>query len=364
MEFDPYSRTYFEDPYPVYAWLRDRAPVYHNERYGFWALSRFADVDAAHRDVARFVNGRGLLLEQMLDPDYVNPGFLNTSDPPAHTRLRKLVSRVFTPRAIEAMEPLVRQVIIDRIDRLDGRDEFDVQTDWPRLFPADVTSAILGVPEGDWSQVRDWCHRAGVREEGDLHSTGEGRRAQQALVDYFTDLAASRRASPAGDLVSHLVEAGGSGGDRLDDRAAGSFLTQLEQAGAETTAMALGNGVVLFARHPDQWRRVLDDPGLIPGAVEEILRYWAPVQFIGRMSTTATVFDGGAIPAGVPVLLILAAANRDDREFDEPDAFDIGRRIPVALSLGVGIHACLGAALDAHGAAGRIRGDTEPLARI
>jgi cytochrome P450 len=347
MEFDPYSRSYFDDPYPTYAWMRDECPVYFSERYGFWALSRFAAVEDAHRDAKGFVNSKGLTIEDLLAPDYVSPGYLNTSDPPEHTWMRRLVSRVFTPSAIAARSPMIRQVIVDRLDSLAGRDSFDFQADFAMKFPADVTSSILGVPREDWRTLRTWCHTVAFREEGDMHSTDAGRAAVASLHSYFRDLAAERRARPTGDLISQLVQAtvDDDGRHALDDDRAGSFLTQLEQAGAETTGIAMGNAMVLFARHRSQWDIVRDDPDAIPGAVEETMRYWTPVQFIGRTCTAPKEYDGVVIPEGAAVLLLVASANRDPRQYRDPDVFDVRRKIPVALSLGVGIHACLGAAL-------------------
>jgi cytochrome P450 len=347
LEFDPYTREFQENPYGVYRWLRDAAPVYHSESYGFWALSRFADVNAAHRDIQRFINGRGLEIADMLDPDFENPGFLNTTDPPGHPWLRKLVSRAFTPRAIAAFEPMIRQVTSSLLDPLMDRDEFDIQADFSLLFTNHVINRIVGVPNEESDKLREWAQASRAGNEGSLPTGEDAKRAAIERHEYFVALVHARRARPTDDLASQIVglldeeEAP----TRLSDDQIGNFVAQFVMAGVETTAMAIGNGVVLFGRHPEQWQKVLDDGDRIPNAVEEIIRYWAPVQYIGRFCTTPTTFEGGTIPGDAPVYLFLGAASRDPREHKHPDTFDIERKIPVALSLGVGIHSCIGAAL-------------------
>lgn len=349
MEFNPFSAEFFDDPYDVYRWLRDEAPVYHNERFGFWALSRFDDVVRAHRDWQTFSSAYGVTLEQLEQRQRDATGSIITIDPPEHERLRKLVSRAFTPRALTALEPLVRSVIVRFLDELEGRDEFDAVADFAALFPCEVISTILGVPEADRQQIRLWTDDLLHREPDNPYTTEAGRVAGQQSGIYFYELAREKRAHPDGKMVSQLVEAEVVDEDgsthRLGDQEIAGFATLLAAAGSETVTKLVGNGVVEFFRHPDQWQLVLDDPGILPNAVEEILRYLPPSQYQGRFSTRDAEFDGGTIPAGEPVLLITGAATRDPRAYDDPDRFDITRAPQLAIGFGHGIHACLGAAL-------------------
>jgi cytochrome P450 len=355
MEFDPLSSDFFDDPYDTYRWLRDEAPVYHNERYGFWALSRFADVVAAHRDWKTFSSEHGLTIDQLTDP---NSGIKGTSiimmDPPEHDRMRKLVSRVFTPRAMAALEPMIRDVVTSHLVPLDGADGFDAVADFAAPFPVEVISTMLGVPKEDRQQIRIWTDLMLHREPGNPKPTHEGIEGSLLQVGYFLELIAHKRAHPADDMITRLTEVevedpiseGGDGSThRLDDGEIAGFATLLAAAGSETVTKLVGNGVVLFARNPGEWRQLLEDPGKGAGAVEEVLRYWAPSQYQGRYTHRAAEFHGVTIPEGMPVFLVTGAANRDEREYDDPDRFDIDRDQGLGVGLGHGIHSCLGAAL-------------------
>jgi cytochrome P450 len=350
VEFNPFSADFFDDPYGTYRWLRDEAPVYHSERYGFYALSRFDDVVRAHRDWKSFSSAHGVTIDQLTDPDNPAGGqSIIMMDPPDHDRLRKLVSRVFTPRAIAGLEPIARRVIESQLAPLEGEREFDLVADFSAPFPVEIISEILGVPEADRQQIRHWTDEILFREPGDPRPTRAGTESGLRTVLYFLELVKEKRAHPDEGMVSLLTEAEVEGDDgrtsKLTDGEIAGFATLLGGAGSETVTKQVGNGVVLFARHPDEWRKVVDDPSKMPGAVEEVLRYWAPSQYQGRYSTAETAFEGGTIPAKAPVLLLTGAANRDERRFPDPDRFDVERSIDVAISFGHGIHACLGAAL-------------------
>ena len=352
VEFDPFSDVFFDDPYDMYRRLRDEAPVYHSERYGFWALSRYDDVVEAHKDWKTFSSSHGVDLHTLSTPPEQVAMFRSIimMDPPAHDRLRALVSRVFTPRAVQSFEPIVREVIESYVEPLDGRDRFDAVTELSGPFPVEIIARILGVPEGDRQQIRHWLDLQLHREPGRLGPTAEGEAASSEAGTYFYGLVREKRRHPGDDMISRLTQAevdreDGQGVTKLDDKEIAGFATLLGGAGAETVTKLVANAFVLFARHPDQYRRLIDDPGSIPAAVEEILRIWPPSQYQGRFSLRDAEFHGVTLPAGHPVLLITGSATRDERFFDDPDAFDIGRPPSQSLGFGLGIHSCLGAAL-------------------
>jgi cytochrome P450 len=347
VEFDPFSSVFFDDPYETYRRLRDEAPVYFNARYRFYALSRWDDVCRAHRDWAAFSSSHGVDLSTLSGHNQPQESII-MMDPPKHDRLRALVSRVFTPRAIAALEPMIRSVVTGFLDAAAGP-ELDAVADWSAPFPIEIISRMLGVPEADRQQIRHWLDIGLHREPGQMDPTPEG---QQAFVEsgiYFYNLVQEKRQHPADDMLSRLTQVSVDRGDgeetALTDVEIAGFATLLGGAGAETVTKLVGNAVVLFARHPEQWQRVLEDPAVIPNAVEEILRYWPPSQYQGRFSVQESTFDGGVIPPGYPVLLLTGAATRDPRAFEDPDAFQIDRPPALAVGFGYGIHSCLGAAL-------------------
>jgi cytochrome P450 len=351
VEFDPFSDDYFDDPTEVYRRLRDEAPVYFNERYGFYALSRFADVVTAHRDWQGLSSTHGVDLSTLTkDPAVVeNMRSIIMMDPPEHDRLRALVSRVFTPRAATALEPMIREVISGFVADFEHADDFDAVADFSAPFPVEIISRMLGVPEGERQQIRHWLDLSLHREPGQLEMTPEGLDAMEQSAKYFYELTAEKRKHPADDMLSRLTQVTVDRGDGvetgLDDREISGFATLLGGAGAETVTKLVGNAVVLFAQHPDQWDMVQADFEKIPRAVEEILRYLPPSQYQGRFSVADREYEGGPIRAGFPVLLLTGAATRDPRAFDRADEFDIERPPNVAIGFGHGVHACLGAAL-------------------
>jgi cytochrome P450 len=343
LDFDPYSDVFFNDPYEVYRRLRDEAPVYRNDHYGFWALSRYDDVVTAHRDWKTFTSTQGITIDMLTDPDMgallkQATGSMIFMDPPDHDRMRALVSRVFTPKAVADLEPMIRGLVRKYLDPLDG-DEMDLVADFSGPFPVEVISVMLGVPEPDRQQIRHWTDEMLSREPGNPKPTPEGMEAGLNLGIYIHGLAAEKRRNPTDDMISRLCEVGLS-----DDEVAG-FSLLLAGAGSETVTKLIGGGVVLFARNPTQWRKVIDDRALLVPAVEEILRYWAPSQYQGRCSTVETEWHGVTIPANEPVLLITGAANRDERAYEDPDRFDVERPLKLNVGFGHGIHTCLGAAL-------------------
>ncbi len=347
--FDPYSATYFDDPYDLYRRMRDEAPVLHNEDIGFYALSRWDDVVSAERDWATYSSAYGVELDSLTTGTMYELESLIMMDPPKHDRLRALVSRVFTPLAIGALEPMVREVIVGYLDRLEGRNEVDLVAEFAAYFPVEIISRMLGIPADMRQQVRLWLDETLTRQVGETSASAASRQAAIAMGTYFYELAVAKRAHPVDDMLSHLtqVEVEDEDGDMvgLDDVAIAGFGSLIGGAGAETVTKLIGNAVVMFARHPDQWTMIREDPALIPGAFEELLRYLPPSQFQGRMAVRDVELHGTVIPAMSPVLLVTGAATRDDRQFEEPDRFDITRPSTLSLGFGHGIHSCLGAAL-------------------
>ena len=349
VEFDPFSRDFFDDPYDTYADLRDRAPCFYSERYDFYALSRFDDVVAAHRDVNTFTSTHGQTYEDLSTGQPIETRSIISMDPPEHTRYRKLVSRSFTPRSIDDYEALVRDISSGYLDPLMGRRQFDILEEFAAPFPVEIISTILGVPAEDRQQIRHWTNALLHREEGSATGGQAAADAGMAQGLYLFDLAQKKRAEPDDDMLTALIEAEVEAADgsttRLDDAEIAGFGTLLAAAGSETVTKLVGNAVVLFHRNPDQWAKVLADPAAIPNAVEEVLRFWAPSQYQGRYSMADSTWHGVTIPKHKPVLLITGAANRDPRRYDDSDRFDITREPGLAVSLGHGLHVCLGAAL-------------------
>ena len=351
VEFDPFSEEYFNDPYALYRRLRDEAPVYHSERYGFYALSRFADVLAAHRDWEGFSSAHGVeLFTFSKDPEEIAAyRSIIMMDPPEHDRFRALVSRVFTPRAVTALEPMIREVICSFLDPLNDAREFDTVADFAAPFPVEVISRMLGVPEGDRQQIRHRIDAGLHREPGQIAPSPENEQAQLENGIYFHELTVEKRRNPGDDMLSRLTQVTVDRGDGaetgLDDAEITGFASLLGGAGAETVTKLVGNAVMLFWQHPDQWQAIIDDREKIPRAVEEILQYWPPSQYQGRYCEEEREFKGGTIPAGFPVLLITGAATRDPRAFERADEFDIERQPGIAIGFGHGVHSCLGAAL-------------------
>ncbi len=340
MEFDPYSEVFFDDPYDLYREMRDDAPVYRNDHYGFWALSRYDDVVNAHRDWQTFTSTHGITIDMLTAPNArdMAQGSIIFMDPPDHDHLRGLVSRVFTPKAVAALEPMIRGLVHQALAALDGP-EMDLVANFSAPFPVEVISVILGVPEADRQQIRHWTDAVLHREPGNPKPTQAGMEAMLHQVGYLYELAAEKRRHPTDDMFSALIETG------LTDEEVAGFGGLLAAAGSETVTKLIGNGVVLFSRNRGEWAKVCADPSFLVPAVEEILRYWAPSQYQGRWSTADTTWHGVTIPAEQPVLLLTGAANRDERAYPDPDRFDVSRPLKLNVGFGHGIHTCLGAAL-------------------
>lgn len=346
--FDPFSDDFFNAPYDTYRRLRDEAPVYYNEKYDFYALTRHADVSVALKDFETYSSSRGVDL-QMVQSDDPVPPLIIMMDPPDHRRMRSLVNKVFTPRAIEQQ----RQTVSDQIDRfLNAADptEFDVVQDFSALFPVEVITHMLGVPIELRQKVRLLLDKQLEREYGKVEMPEEGIAAGIETGLMYYEIIQQRRADPQDDMISDLisVELDRDGEmSKLDDVEIAGFASMLGGAGAETVTKLVGNAVVTFAEHPEQWETLRADRSKIPAAVEELLRWEAPAQYLVRYSMRDIELHGSTIPAGNPVLLCVGSANRDERAFTDADAFDIDRDRSEAqnVGLGYGVHSCLGAAL-------------------
>lgn len=348
MELNPFSVAFQADPYPTYAWLREHAPLYRNDALDFWALSRWDDVLGASLDYEIYSSAKGTVLE--LSPELV-AGFpiILFMDPPRQTRLRRLVSKAFTPARIAALEAFTRATARRLLDALRDRGACDFVTAFAARLPVTVISEMIGVPEADRDMIREWTDESLTRAVDTPEIPPASAAANARLARYFYALAREKRAHPTDDMISllahaELVDEDGTA-QRLDDAELLGFCSLLSGAGTETVTKLLGNAVVLFARHPEQRRQVVDDPSLLPNAIEECLRYWPPSQYQGRTLTRDVTLYGTEVPRGARVLLLTGAACRDERAFADADRFDVTRDIPVQLAFGHGAHKCLGAAL-------------------
>jgi cytochrome P450 len=345
--YDPYDYAIDADPHPVWRRLRDEAPLYRNERHDFWALSRFADVWEASVDWRTFSSARGTVLELM--DRLPEPRSMIFQDPPEHEALRKLVSRAFSPRRIAALEARIRELVVGYLDPLVGSGGFDYVADFGARLPAMVIGSMLGVPAEDQERIRHWTDEVLHRDPDETDVSARMKAVQGELGGYFWRYVQERRRTPRDDMMTDLLEAeivGDDGGRRrLTDPEVLTFIALLSGAGNETVARLLGWAGFLLGRHPDQRARLVADPGAIPNAIEELLRYEAPSPVQARALTRDVTLHGTVVPAGARVLLLTGSAGRDEREFPDPDRFDVARRIERHVSFGYGIHFCLGASL-------------------
>lgn len=345
--WDPYDEALDAHPHGVWRRLRDEAPVYRNDRYDFWALSRYEDVEAAHRDPSIFSSAQGTVLE-MMGSDLRSTGMIIFQDPPEHTRLRALVSRAFTPRRVARLEEEIREMCAEMLDPQVGGDGFDYLQDFGARLPSRVISVLLGVPASDQERMRHVVDRMFHIEPGVGMINDTSATASIEVTLYLRDLLEQRLSSPQDDMLTALTQA------ELDDQGtlrhltldeAASFAMLLFTAGTETVARLLGWAAVVLPDHPDQRQALTEDPTLIPQAVEELLRFEAPSPVQGRWTTRPVELHGTTIPEASKVLLLTGSAGRDERVYPEPDRFDIFRERHSNVAFGYGIHFCIGAAL-------------------
>jgi cytochrome P450 len=353
--YDPYDYAIDADPYPIWKRLRDEAPVYWNEKHGFYALSRYDDVLNGLLDTESFVSSHGILLEMISDEPYENVPMMIMMDAPEHTRLRKLVSRAFTPRRIADLEVRIAKLANDLLDTVDGQDEFDYIETFAGLLPPTVILALVGYPEGHAAEFRTRADESlhiedGGATRGDLRQplVSENGEINNEAFAILPELMEQRRKDPQDDLITGLVHAeieedGVSRMLTLDEIL--GFVGLLSSAGTETVARLLGFAAVTLHQHPDQRQLLVDDPSLIPNAIEELLRYEAPSPTQSRWVARDVELHGTVIPRGSKISLLNGSGDRDERHFENPDVFDVRREIDRHLAFGYGAHFCIGAAL-------------------
>jgi cytochrome P450 len=351
--YDPFDIEIDNDPYPTFRRLRDEAPLYYNDEHGFYALSRFDDVEACERDFTTYISGKGSVLEAIQVVVKLGiempPGNILFEDPPAHTVHRALLSRVFTPKRMHAIEPEVRAFCAQSLDPLVGSGGFDFIADLAAEMPMKAIGMLLGIPEEDQAEIRDGIDasmkldESGTKREVDSPTGGafDGSRFS-AYVDW-------RAQHPSDDLMTDLLNAefeDETGTTRkLTREEVLNYVALLAAAGNETTTRLIGWTGKVLAENPDQRAELVADRSLIPNAIEEMLRFESPSPVQARYVTEDVEHYGQTVPAGSIMLALTASANRDERRFPDPDRYDIHRKIDHHVAFGYGIHFCLGAAL-------------------
>ena len=345
--FDPYDVELNADPYPMFRRLREEAPLYYNEQHDFYALSRFADVDDAIVDYQTFSSARGAILEIIKANIELPPGTVIFEDPPIHDIHRKLLSRMFTPRKINELEPKIREFCARSLDPLIGTDRFDFVADLGAQMPMRVIGMLLGVPEEDQEAARDFANAQMRTEAGKPMETSMENVASPEFFGRYIDW---RTEHPSDDIMTELLNAEFEDETgtvrRLTRDELLTYLGVVSGAGNETTTRLIGWAGKVLAEHPDQRRALVADRSLIPAAVEELLRYEPPAPHVARYVTRDVEYYGGRVPAGSVMMMLIGAANRDHRQFpSDGDVFDIGRETHQHLTFSVGTHYCLGSAL-------------------
>ena len=348
--FNPLMPEFHSNPYPFYKALRDEDPV-HQSPWGFWVCTRYDDAVMILRDPRFGREGMAKIMEARLGltQDVSRARDMLFQDPPDHTRLRALVSRAFTPRVVEVMRPHIQDIVNGLLDRIEGARAMDVIEDLAYPLPVRVICEMLGVPVSDQELFKDWSTDiarsldAGILP-ADSDVVPRGRDARLALADYFRGLIATRRKDPKPDLLTGLIAAEEEG-NKLSEAELVSTCMLLLIAGHETTVNLIGNGLLALLQHPDQLRMLREDPALIQTGIEELLRFDGPVQRTGRMVTTEVEIGGKLIPKDSVVVSVIGAANRDPKQFADPDRLDVTRKDNRHIAFGFGIHFCLGAPL-------------------
>jgi cytochrome P450 len=348
LRWDPIDESLKADPHAVWRRLRDEAPAYYNDQYDFWALSRFEDVERAHREPKLYSSAHFTVLEQMTE-EAQSEGLMIFLDPPEHTALRRLVSKAFTPRRVAELEGEIRDTCTRLLDAQSGRDRFDYVQDFGARLPATVIAALLGVPPSDREEVRHHIDQLFHLEPEVGMANEVSARAGGWLYTYIGQQLEERQRHGRDDMFTDLVRAEMTDSDgvtrRLTIAEGTGFGVLLIGAGTETVARLLGWAGLLLAQHPEQRADLAQDPSLIPNAVEELLRYESPSPVQGRWLTEEVELHGRVIPADSKVLLLTGSAGRDERAYPDADRFDVRRQFKLHVAFGYGIHFCLGAAL-------------------
>ncbi|HTY26755.1 MAG TPA: cytochrome P450 [Mycobacterium sp.] len=340
LHYDPYDVELNIDPYPMFARLREEAPLYYNPQQDFYAVSRYDDVNKALIDHETFISGRGALLEIIKSGMEIPPGTLIFEDPPIHNIHRNLLSRLFTPRKVAALEPQIREFTARCLDPLVGTGHFDFVNDLGEQMPMRVIGMLLGIPEGRQRQITDHGEATLQKEKVDALATGE---VFAEFIDWRTE-------RPSDDIMTELLNAEFEDETgtmrRLHREELLLYLTVIATAGSETTTRLIGWAGKTLAEHPEQRRELAENPALIPQAIEEILRWEPPAQQIARYVARDVGYYGHTVPARSAMLMLVGAANRDHRRFaPDGDVFDIHREQKSHMTFGAGTHFCLGNAL-------------------
>jgi cytochrome P450 len=347
--YDPFDTEIDKDPHPVWRRLREEAPLYYNEKHDFFALSRFDDVDKALMNWDVYRSGRGSTLEIIKANITLPPGIILMEDPPIHDLHRGLLSRVFTPRKMNALEPKVREFCARSLDPLVGSGGFDFIADLGAQMPMRTIGMLLGIPEQDQEAIRDRLDEGMRIEEGEEYAPPMDDDFMAAGGEMFAEYVDWRAQHPSDDLMTELLNAEFEDETgmtrRLSREEILTYIVLLAGAGNETTTRLIGWAGKLLAEHPDQRRNLVDDRSLLPQAIEEILRFEAPSPVQARTVNHDVEHHGRVVREGNVMVLLNGSANRDNRQFPDGDRFDIHRETTHHLSFGYGIHFCLGAAL-------------------
>ena len=340
--FDPYVTEWLDNPHAVYRDMRAWYPLYHNEDWNFWVVSRFDDVQRVARDWETFSSTPTAEVDD--SGAVAGPGYFLDDDPPRHTRLRNMLRRRFTPTGVSSLlEAPIRAEIAGLVAGFAGRGEIDFADEFAWPLPVATIATLLGLPASDAAMLRSWIQGLGRKEYGDPAAPEDARHAAADLGAYFTDVVKHRAGVPGSDLVSDMAVATRRGELASEEIAGMCVLICL--AGTETTESAVTNALEVLARHPDQRRRLIANPAKIPAAIEEVLRYEPVLRFTARRATKPVDVCGQTLPEGARVVLTWASANRDERRYPDADRFDVDRAHMRNLGFGEGIHHCLGAPL-------------------
>ena len=337
VEYDPF--LFYEDPYPVYRRLRDEAPVYLNRERSIWVLSRFDDVQRAGRDWRTFSSAEGV----DIDDSRLGPGSFLDADPPRHDELRKILHADFAPASLGRLEPLIAAKVDALVGSLIERGQVDLVGELARRLPVSVVCDLLGAPAEDHAQLERWYADMLYREPGRSEVPEIAEHATREIRGYIVDAVTERLRSPRADLFTTIAAAHGEGRLSMDE--VDGMCRLLLLAGVHTTSSLIANALMLLEDRPEDRRALGADTARIPDAIEELLRYLAPVQSGARVTTDEVEIHGVSVPRGERVLLLWASANRDERRFPDPDVLDLGRRPLRNVAFGEGIHFCLGAPL-------------------
>jgi cytochrome P450 len=345
--YDMYDRDIYASPYETYRRLRNEAPLYYNEKYNFYAVSRFADLSRVLTDRETFISSKGGVFNILSAGTEIPPGLFIFEDPPLHTMHRSLVARLFTPKAVAALEPQIRELCAQITESLIGRERFDFMRDFALRLPVQVIGMLVGVPQADQMSLLETFQK-------NLHERSADREAAQLegileSAKWFNDYLDWREKNPANDVMTQLLnlefedETGTTRKLRRDETV--TYLTLITSAGSDTTATAIGWAGKLLSDHPDQRRELAANPTLIPNAVEEVLRCEPPTYHFCRWVVSDAEFHGSTVPADSILVVVPPAANRDESRWDHPDQFDIHRQPGQIFTFSFGPHFCLGANL-------------------